>query len=104
MTAKYPFAVDAREFSGKRVLITGGTKGLGAAMVHRFVLSGARVASTARSPANRDPPPRCSFRPICPRPPALSPLPIVSSVNGAASTCWWTMSVRAMSLPRRSNP
>jgi NAD(P)-dependent dehydrogenase (short-subunit alcohol dehydrogenase family) len=57
MTAAYPFAVDAREFSGKRVLITGGTKGLGAAMVHRFLLSGARVASTARSPANRDPAP-----------------------------------------------
>jgi NAD(P)-dependent dehydrogenase (short-subunit alcohol dehydrogenase family) len=57
MTAKYPFAVDAREFSGKRVLITGSTKGLGAAMVHRFLLSGARVASTARSPTNRDPAP-----------------------------------------------
>jgi len=57
MTAKYPFAVDAREFSGKRVLITGGTKGLGAAMVHRFLLSGARVASTARSPKDRDPAP-----------------------------------------------
>src|SRR5712671_3287667 len=57
MTAVYPFAVEAREFSGKRVLITGGTKGLGAAMVHRFLLSGAQVASTARSPSNRDPAP-----------------------------------------------
>jgi NAD(P)-dependent dehydrogenase (short-subunit alcohol dehydrogenase family) len=57
MTTVYPFAVEAREFSGKRVLITGGTKGLGAAMVHRFLLSGAQVASTARSPSNRDPAP-----------------------------------------------
>ena len=57
MTTVYPFAVEAREFSGKRVLITGGTKGLGAAMVHRFLLSGAQVASAARSPSNRDPAP-----------------------------------------------
>ena len=62
MTAVYPFAVEAREFSGKRVLITGGTKGLGAAMVHRFLLSGARVASTARSPSDRDPAPSLFIR------------------------------------------
>ena len=50
MTAEYPFSVPAGEFAGKRVLITGGTKGLGAAMVQRFLLSGAKVATTARSP------------------------------------------------------
>src|SRR5258707_15539471 len=38
------------EFKGKRVLVTGGTKGTGEAMVRRFTLSGASVATTARSP------------------------------------------------------
>src|SRR6267142_305648 len=38
------------EFKGKRVLVTGGTKGMGQAMVRRFTLSGASVATTARSP------------------------------------------------------
>lgn len=36
------------EFSGKRVLITGGTKGQGAATVKRFASSGAKVITTAR--------------------------------------------------------
>ncbi|HEY0307674.1 MAG TPA: SDR family oxidoreductase [Acidobacteriaceae bacterium] len=46
----YPFAVAEGEFKGKRVLVTGGTKGMGEAMVRRFGLAGARVATTARSP------------------------------------------------------
>lgn len=45
----YPFSVDPNEFAGKRVLVTGGTKGLGALMVHRFMLGGAKIATTARS-------------------------------------------------------
>lgn len=41
---------DARsEFSGKRVLVTGGTKGAGEAMVRRLAAGGATVATTARS-------------------------------------------------------
>ena len=56
MTTEYPFVVDPREFAGKRVLVTGGTKGLGAAMARRFGLGGAKVAITARSPsASADP-------------------------------------------------
>ena len=47
----YPYSVDHQEFTGKRVLVTGGTKGIGAAMVRRFLLGGAKVALTARSPA-----------------------------------------------------
>jgi NAD(P)-dependent dehydrogenase (short-subunit alcohol dehydrogenase family) len=50
----YPFPVDGNEFAGKRVLITGGTKGLGAAMTQRFAVSGAKVAVTARSRAASD--------------------------------------------------
>ena len=51
-TMDYPFMVDPREFAGKRVLITGGTKGLGAAMARRFLAGGATVAVVGRrSPA-----------------------------------------------------
>lgn len=37
------------EFSGKRVLVTGGTKGAGEAIVRRLAAGGATVATTARS-------------------------------------------------------
>src|SRR3989440_12002928 len=50
MTMTYPFPVSGDEFKRKRVPVTGGTKGLGQAMVRRFTLSGASVATTARSP------------------------------------------------------
>ena len=33
MTEPYPFAVPGHEFTGKRVLVTGGTKGVGQAIV-----------------------------------------------------------------------
>ena len=39
---------DPKEFAGKRVLITGGTKGLGRATVDRFLAGGARVITSAR--------------------------------------------------------
>ena len=39
---------DPREFAGKRVLVSGGTKGLGHATVHRFLAGGARVLTAAR--------------------------------------------------------
>jgi NAD(P)-dependent dehydrogenase (short-subunit alcohol dehydrogenase family) len=47
----YPFPVQVDEFKTKRVLVTGGTKGMGEAIVRRLALSGASVATTARSPA-----------------------------------------------------
>jgi NAD(P)-dependent dehydrogenase (short-subunit alcohol dehydrogenase family) len=49
MQYNYPFPVFADEFSGKRVLVTGGTKGIGEAVVRRFQAAGAKVAATARS-------------------------------------------------------
>ena len=45
------FHADREEFAAKRVLITGGTKGLGAAIAQRFSASGAKVAVTARRAA-----------------------------------------------------
>jgi len=54
MENNYPFHVSAEEFKNKRVLVTGGTKGAGEAMVRRFVLSGAQVATAARSPLPKD--------------------------------------------------
>lgn len=49
MAAPYPFSYDPKEFDGKRVLVTGGTKGVGEAIVRRLTLGGAVVAATARS-------------------------------------------------------
>jgi len=49
MTNTYPFPISENEFLNKRVLVTGGTKGLGAAIARRLQLSGARVAAAARS-------------------------------------------------------
>ena len=45
MSISYPFPVFPDEFKGKRVLITGGTKGMGEATVRRFLLAGADVAT-----------------------------------------------------------
>lgn len=44
------FAINHQEFAGKRALVTGGTKGMGEAIVRRLVAGGATVATTARSP------------------------------------------------------
>jgi NAD(P)-dependent dehydrogenase (short-subunit alcohol dehydrogenase family) len=41
--------IDSDELSGKKVLVTGGTKGIGAAIVKRLSQAGARVITTARS-------------------------------------------------------
>lgn len=41
--------VDINEFAGKRVIVSGGTKGLGRATVERFLAGGARVITAARA-------------------------------------------------------
>lgn len=43
------FHVDPTEFAGRTILVTGGTKGAGLAIVHRLAAAGASVVSTARS-------------------------------------------------------
>jgi len=49
-------AHDANEFSGKRILVTGGTKGIGEAVVNRLRRGGGTVLATARSvPAGGNP-------------------------------------------------
>lgn len=40
---------ESNEFTGKRVLVTGGTKGIGAAVANRLAAGGATVLTTARS-------------------------------------------------------
>jgi NAD(P)-dependent dehydrogenase (short-subunit alcohol dehydrogenase family) len=49
MTPSNTPAPDAREFRGKRILVTGGTKGAGRAIAGRFARGGGAVIVTARS-------------------------------------------------------
>jgi NAD(P)-dependent dehydrogenase (short-subunit alcohol dehydrogenase family) len=42
------------EFAGKRILVTGGTKGIGEAIVNRLLQEGGRVLATARSRPSGD--------------------------------------------------
>lgn len=48
MRATHEFAPVSHEFDGKRVLVTGGTKGIGQATTARLRGAGARVLITAR--------------------------------------------------------
>jgi NAD(P)-dependent dehydrogenase (short-subunit alcohol dehydrogenase family) len=49
VSAQRMLRVDPTELAGKRALVTGGTAGVGAAIVTRLAAAGARVATAARS-------------------------------------------------------
>jgi NAD(P)-dependent dehydrogenase (short-subunit alcohol dehydrogenase family) len=53
------------ELTGKNVLITGGSKGIGFACARAFQAEGARVALISRSPANLDAAGAALDRPLC---------------------------------------
>jgi NAD(P)-dependent dehydrogenase (short-subunit alcohol dehydrogenase family) len=48
-------APDPTEFAGKRVVVTGGSRGIGAAIVQRFLDGGATVVTTARRATDETP-------------------------------------------------
>ena len=48
MSASY-VPCDANEFTGKRILVTGGTRGIGQAIVHRLLRGGGTVLTAART-------------------------------------------------------
>lgn len=54
MNAAAEYLSTASEFQDKRVLVTGGTKGIGEAIVRRLMAGGAAVATTGRSVPDAD--------------------------------------------------
>lgn len=68
------------EFAGCRVLVTGGTKGMGRAVVDRFARAGATVVTTARGVPEADD-----------RPPALFTAADLGTPDGVAAVAAYTL-------------
>lgn len=49
------YSVSPTELDGKRAVVTGGSRGIGAAIVQRFLDAGASVVTTARNPTDETP-------------------------------------------------
>ena len=84
MENNYPFSSNPAEFKNRRVLVTGGTKGAGEAMVRRFLLSGAQVATAARSSLPKDQRPTLFVQTDLEARPGYRSLPTASWASGAA--------------------
>lgn len=95
----YPFSYLPDELDGKRVLITGGTKGVGAATVQRFKMSGALVATTARSESSESQSSLIFIRRISAPPPVYERSSTALSASGVESTSWRTMSAEHRPSP-----
>jgi NAD(P)-dependent dehydrogenase (short-subunit alcohol dehydrogenase family) len=80
---------DPTEFAGKRVLVSGGTKGLGRATVERFLAGGARIVTAAR--AIKYPIEGVEYVQAWPRQKVAKPLPRQRS-NGLAGSTFSPMS------------
>lgn len=88
MDNNYPFSTNPEEFKNRRVLVTGGTKGAGEAMVRRFLLSGAQVATAARSSLPKDQRPTLFVQTDLGSSAGIRSLPNVSLASGAGLTSW----------------
>src|SRR5215212_6501002 len=104
MTDAKRFPFDPGEFEGKRVLVTGGTKGMGEAIVRRLAAGGATVATTARSPLPEGQAPHLFVQADISTPEGVTRvigevMAALAWLPSAASTCSSTMSADP---PRRA--
>lgn len=86
-----PFAVHAQEFAGKRALVTGGTKGMGLAIVRRLLAGGAEVVTAARTvPDGGSDPASCVQADLST---AEGAAQLVAAVNGRWDRLDWLVNV-----------
>ena len=78
------------DFSGRSVIVTGGTKGIGYVISETFLAAGANVLVCGRNePEKPTPPPTVVAQPFVPRTSAIPPTPQLSSrMPSSASAVW----------------